>query len=166
MTLSDQCHAVLCDAQHYLDQLDAATYQQGVPLLSGATIGQHSRHFIEFFQCLLAQAPLGYINYDLRLRDLNIEQDPAFASEVICDMKDALAKLDSSVELRFETSGGGEVVPTNIARELIYNIEHTTHHLAIIKIGLKLVAPEMSLPESFGVAPSTLAYRKKLLCAK
>lgn len=166
MTLPDQCRAVLCDAQFYLDQLDAVVYQQSIPLLSGSSIGQHSRHFIEFFQCLVAQSPLGYINYDLRLRDFKIEQNPLFASQVISDIKDALSHLDGALELRFEGLVDSGSVPSNIYRELIYNIEHTIHHLAIIKIGLKLIVPEMELPESFGVAPSTLAYRKESLCAK
>lgn len=166
MTLSEQCHAILCDAQSYLDQLSPRAYQEPIPLLSGSTVGQHSRHFIEFFQCLLVQVSSGTVNYDLRLRNLEIEQCPEYASKIIDSIKAQLPLLDPSATILFKGLGEGPFLPTNIARELVYNIEHTIHHLAIIKIGLKLVAADVSLPESFGVAPSTLAYRKEQLCAK
>lgn len=166
MTLLEQCRAVLCDAQYYLDQVSPQVYQQQIPLLSNATIGQHSRHFIEFFQCLLAQYSSGTVNYDLRLRNLHLEQDPQFANELVDNIKTELSTLDAVQPLRLESLSGNDFVPTNIAREMIYNIEHTIHHLAIIKVGLKLVATDLALPESFGVAPSTLAYRKEQLCAK
>ena len=50
-------------------------------------------------------------------------------------------------------------VESTLDRELIYNIEHAIHHMAMIKIGLKVLAPELHLPENFGVAPSTIRYR-------
>ena len=39
----------------------------------------HTRHIIEFYQCLIEQASEGQINYDSRKRDVRIESDPAFA---------------------------------------------------------------------------------------
>ncbi|MFK8161711.1 MAG: DinB family protein [Lewinella sp.] len=166
MTLIEQSEAVLCDAQFYLDRLSAEVYQRPIELLSGATIGQHSRHLIEFYQCLITQAPSGTVNYDLRQRNHLIEQNPTFASQVVDEIKHQISSLDPTTTLRFEGMNDAEKVATNVGRELIYNIEHTIHHLAIIKVGLKLEASELTLPESFGVAPSTLAYRKAILCAE
>jgi hypothetical protein len=57
------------------------------------------------------------------------------------------------------------LVQSTIGRELIYNIEHTIHHLAIVKIALKSSIPGMHLPEHFGVAPSTIRYRQEA-CAQ
>ncbi|MDX1476670.1 MAG: hypothetical protein R3301_03155 [Saprospiraceae bacterium] len=54
---------------------------------------------------------------------------------------------------------------SSLERELIYNIEHTIHHLAIIKIGLAIIAPDIPLPAHFGVAPSTVKY-KQGICAQ
>ena len=52
-------------------------------------------------------------------------------------------------------------IETNIGRELAYNIEHAVHHMAILKIGLAIVAPEVKVPEGFGVAVSTLRYKRE-----
>ncbi|MEM9261807.1 MAG: hypothetical protein AAGA62_19350 [Bacteroidota bacterium] len=167
MTLLQQSEAVLCDAQYYLARLSAEEYQQGIPLLSQSTLGQHTRHYIEFYQCLIHQLPSGTVNYDLRLRDTRIEQDPKFAEAAIKRVKEQLIALPPVVSLTLAgtITDNTDGVATNLARELIYNIEHTIHHLAIIKIGLKLIRPDLGLPESFGIAPSTLAHRKEQLCA-
>ena len=49
-------------------------------------------------------------------------------------------------------------VESNAMRELIYNIEHAVHHMAIIKIGVREVAPYVTLPHDFGIAASTLRF--------
>jgi hypothetical protein len=45
------------------------------------------------------------------------------------------------------------------------NHEYTVHHLAIIKVGLKVIHLNIHLLKTVGVAPSTLAFRKEQLCA-
>lgn len=57
----------------------------------------------------------------------------------------------------------GILIPTSLERELMYNIEHTIHHLALIKVGLKLVYPDLDLPNHFGVAPSTIKFQQAQL---
>jgi hypothetical protein len=50
-------------------------------------------------------------------------------------------------------------ISTNYFRELTYNIEHAIHHMAIMKIGVREIAPYIPLDENFGVAVSTVRYR-------
>ena len=51
-------------------------------------------------------------------------------------------------------------IETNYLRELTYNIEHAVHHMAIIKIGIREVAPYVVIPGDFGIAVSSLRYRE------
>ena len=51
---------------------------------------------------------------------------------------------------------------TNISREIIFCIDHCIHHLAIIKIGLKLMNIKTK-DDNIGISPSTLKHRK--ICA-
>ncbi|HTH31951.1 MAG TPA: hypothetical protein VL946_11450, partial [Lacibacter sp.] len=46
-----------------LDQLTTEQYKTPSENLSGATIGQHTRHIIELFQCLLNGYATGRICY-------------------------------------------------------------------------------------------------------
>ena len=150
----------------FLETLDAKRYRQPLDLFSQSTIGQHTRHVVEFFQCLLIQADEGLINYESRCRDFEIQENPQAALEAIEAIIQRLRQQDLPTELELLTQYGPDSstafrVPTTLDRELIYNIEHAIHHMAILKIGLKVMAPEINLPEEFGVAPSTIQHRRQ-----
>ena len=53
-------------------------------------------------------------------------------------------------------------INTNYFREIIYNLEHCIHHQALIRVAIE-ECTDLQLPESFGVAPSTLLYRERVL---
>ncbi|HPG06671.1 MAG TPA: hypothetical protein P5275_19170 [Saprospiraceae bacterium] len=168
MKIVQAAQAVLQDALIYLRQIDRHTYALPIPLLSNSTIGQHTRHFIEFYQCLLSQSQPGTINYDLRRREKSIEEDPAVAAQQIVEIMLELQEQDwvKSCSIEADYSLGqpkGILIPTSLERELMYNIEHTIHHLALIKVGLKLVYPDLDLPNHFGVAPSTIKFQQAQL---
>lgn len=155
--------SVLEDSKFYLENLTDAEYTQQIQLMSNATIGQHTRHFIEFYQCLMGQAITQKVNYCKRARDLEIEAKSSSASVAIDKIISQLSILDLGASVLFYTSKDGtEYIESTIARELHFNIEHCIHHLALIKIGLKILRPDITLPDSFGVASSTIQYRKTL----
>lgn len=163
MDLIQESIAVLNDAKIYLTQLSEEEYTQEIELMSNSTIGQHTRHFIEFFQCLLSQVNKLEVNYCLRERDLNIQQRPQTALQTIEDIIVHLDDLNLASTVQFFTSKEATTsITSTVARELSYNIEHCIHHLALIKIGLKILKPEMELPSTFGVAASTIRHRKTL----
>lgn len=163
MNLVQSSFAVLNNAKFFLQKISTTQYNQAIEVMSGATIGQHSRHFIEFYQCLLQQAPSRNINYCLRKRDLSIEANPMIAIDMIEQILSDLETLDLDIPIILHTAKeAGLSIPSTIGRELHYNIEHCIHHLALIKVGIKIVAPSIQLPEHFGVAPSTLQHRKNL----
>lgn len=168
--LSAIASEILADLRIYLSVIEPATYSSGIDFLSGSTIGQHTRHIIEFYQCLLEQSS-GHssttINYSERRRDFLIESVPAHALNCIDEICIRIKDLNTSqfCILDGEEHGSDKGVTTTIGRELIYNIEHTIHHLAIIKIALRSVMPSLHLPEHFGVAPSTIRHRHEA-CAQ
>ena len=160
---------ILNNAKEYLVKIGSQSYAEKQSLLSGSSIGEHTRHFIEFFQCLLSQANDGIcLNYDQRLRNSMIETDPAFAISVIEDIQVELQELPSKVDIKAFCNIKSKIdefnsisIPTTIERELLYNIEHTIHHLAIIKIGLSNVDPSLSVSTNFGVSNSTIEFRNQ-----
>lgn len=162
---------VLNDVRHYLSMIEPVTYQAPLELLSGSTIGQHTRHIIEFYNCLLEQQEgnaTPVINYAMRRRDYDIESQPDHALRCVDNICQRLRDLDAEKNCLLDCTEHGQdnlLVTSTIGRELIYNIEHTIHHLAIVKIALKATAPSIDLPEHFGVAPSTIRHRQEL-CAQ
>jgi hypothetical protein len=172
MEIKEIAAQTLRDAQYYLQEIDPQVYAMPLELLFGASIGQHTRHFVEFYQCLLDQIVHEdrSVNYALRARDLRIEEDPEFASKRIEEICTRILTLSENLTCTLICDEhieekSGITVPSNLEREVIYNIEHTIHHLAIIKIGLYAIAPRIALPAHFGIAPSTIQHKQKL-CAQ
>ncbi len=145
-----------------LNDIDSTVYKDALRPLHYSTVGQHVRHITEFYLCLLKGYQSGVVDYDARERNLLIEIDKDFTVETLENVKHQLKSLKSDRSLILKSKFGGDEamdIPSSFFRELTYLIEHTIHHLAIIKIGLNEVHPEISIPQNFGVAHSTLRYR-------
>lgn len=142
---------------------DSQKYTEPCEALSEATIGQHTRHIIELYQCLLAGYPAGKINYDDRKRNALYENDITAAVDVIKDIQLNLEQPDKSVTLVCGTDGQSVCIESNYLREVLYNLEHCIHHQALIKVALVSIK-DMAIATGFGVAPSTLQYRQQ--CAQ
>lgn len=139
-------------------------YTMPQDMLNGSTVGQHIRHILEFYSCLLGGVKLGCVCYDKRARNLNIEQVPAYAIETIEEIENVLQRLDSdhslTLELCLYTSDSESnitKVDTSLKRELAYVYDHALHHQAIFKCVLLKYGIQLS--SSFGVAASTLRAR-------
>jgi hypothetical protein len=148
-----------------ISQLTNEQYSQSLTILHRASIGGHVRHIIEFFQCLLAQYPEGKVNYDLRKRDKFLENSIERAMVEIDYIRTQLrtlslnTPLNTPLTLEAELSTSSDcnsLIPTCLIRELVYQLEHTIHHMALIKIALTHSFETIEVPEEFGVAASTL----------
>ena len=54
------------------------------------------------------------------------------------------------------------MIESSFERELVYCLEHSIHHKALIKVALREYALTHLVSNSFGVAPSTLKSRSTL----
>lgn len=146
-----------------LNQLDNEDYAKQCSQLSNATIGEHTRHIIEMFQCLENQYDLGIVDYDTRERNKLIQTDTDFAIQSIVEVQKNLEKGNKKLELQQIIDGEEIRIESNYFRELLYNLEHCIHHQALIKVAI-LQCPTVSIDANFGVARSTIEYRNQ--CAQ
>ena len=159
--------SVLDELVQILGLTDDEQYQKKLDVFSGSSIGMHTRHIIEFFDCLLSQSANGVINYDNRSRNHAIENSTSQAISSLEHLVQTVQDItkDQKLILRVSYSAVKNIyneVETTLFRELSYNIEHTIHHNALLRIGLGVVAPELKISDSFGVAPSTIKYLSSL----
>lgn len=153
-----------------LEHLDDRDYAKVVEALGNASVGMHVRHILEFYRCLQQGLTRKSVCYDSRKRDPEIQTRVGKAREVIAELRGFVTSCeeDSRLVLQADYSVGEQcnsvVVSTSLQRELMYNLEHTIHHMAIIRIALRLLEKDSLLQASFGVAPSTL--RSKNICAQ
>ncbi len=153
----------LTDLSHLLSQLSTDDYTCQYLELSKATIGEHTRHIIELFQCLENQYESGIINYDSRKRDYTIQNCTETAKTAIECIIENLKKPNKNLILQQVIGNQILEIESNYTRELLYNLEHSIHHQALIKVAI-LQNDSITIDENFGVAHSTIEYRKK--CAQ
>lgn len=158
--MKQEINVILNQLSEFLNHLDSEKYAQYLAVLNGNSIGKHVRHILDLFDCLIRGSEMGILNYDHRNRDLTIENSPEFASKKIKEIQQSILNLDLQKKLNmFQNLGNTEIqIETNLERELLYNIEHTIHHLAIIRIAIEQHFPEISLPKHFGIAYSTIQH--------
>lgn len=146
-----------------LRQLSDSDYSNQCPALSNATIGEHTRHIIEMFQCLENFYDSGLVNYDKRERNIQIQTDTEFAIKNIVGIQESLHKENKNIQLQQIIDGEEILIESNYFRELLYNLEHCIHHQALIKVAI-LQCENVLIDANFGVARSTIEYRNQ--CAQ
>ena len=146
-----------------LNQLSQKEYSNSCAELSNATIGEHTRHILEMFQCLENQYDSGIVNYDKRERNARIQTDTTFAIENIVLIQQNINKKNKNIELLQVIDGEEIRIESNYFRELLYNLEHCIHHQALIKVAI-LQCETVIIDPNFGVARSTIEYRNQ--CAQ
>ena len=157
------CRSNLQDIRSLLLQLSPDEYDVSLDILSGSSIGQHVRHILEFYLCLLRQKPSMVICYDHRKRNKHLQSDVRVALRTIDDIDRALMGISIDLPLLLQGNFGHQDepalgIPSSFYRELVYCLEHSIHHQALIKIGLKELQKEQLVSPAFGVAPSTIRH--------
>lgn len=164
MTIQQSVRTILNQLEDSLVRLTDKQYSQKVDVLSGASIGQHVRHVVEMFVCLQNGYTNGIVNYEKRKRDIIIETRRTNAIGLMHSICGGLFSENKDIILQagFDESSNELIsFPTNYFREIAYNLEHTIHHMALIKIGIRAVS-DIQLRSGYGVASSTLKYRSTI----
>lgn len=167
MGLTKACTNILSQLTSLIEQLSELDFTRPSESLGNSSVGQHVRHTLEFFICFEKGFENGTINYDKRAHDKLIERDKYTALATINRIVDFINSFMEEKPLKLEVGYDLDkeeftTINTNTTRELVYNIEHAVHHMAIIKIGVREIAPSIKLPFDFGIAASTIRYKETL----
>lgn len=166
--LIEAAQDVLLQGLGLLFELGDNTYSRTARAPFNASIGQHYRHVLEHFQCLILGARSQEVNYDARERNPRVEGEVTYASVATCDVLRAIkgwneAELNTACRIQSSVNYGStpaSPIASNIGRELSYCIAHAIHHYAIIRLICSEIG--ISVPEEFGFAPSTVKHMSSL----
>ncbi len=167
MQLSQAANNILKQLAGVVEQITEDDFSKPSHSLH-ATVGQHLRHTLEFFICLEQGYAEGIVNYDKRIHNKAMENDKFIAIHTIKQIQEFININQGDKVLKLEVgylpdSDVCETINTNYLRELVYNIEHAVHHMAIMKIGIREIADYITLPIDFGIAVSTLRYKESVV---
>jgi hypothetical protein len=161
MTLNTTSAGILRQLTGLLVQLDDEAFSRPLSILDGNTLGKHVRHIIEFYRCLIDGHPPGVVDYDGRRHDPALETDRRQAVAMLHRIGDELPRHpDKPLKLRVRYNGEAVLNDTSFRRELVYNIEHAVHHMAILRMAVRHHFGQIELPASFGVAQSTIRFQE------
>lgn len=162
----DHCINDLKRLQDLLFSLNIEQYKKPSEWLSQATIGQHIRHILEFYTCLMEGTETEWVNYDNRKRDIKIENDQHTAIHTIDEIINKLKEYNTPYytdfplvhkgDYSYHTSRKECFSASSLGRELAYCLEHSIHHQALIKVSLKEQALAYLIDDTFGIAPATV----------
>jgi len=141
-----------------LEQLSSDEFMQPLPLLEGTSIGKHIRHTLEFHQCLFEESAV--ISYDNRSRNVALETNLEDAIECLDWLITHLKFIPADRALNMTVQYGEfvESITSSMKRELTFLIEHTVHHMAILRIALNACFPAVQFEQTFGYADSTVRF--------
>ena len=160
----------LLEIKELLNGLTDEQYCRKHELLNNSSIGQHVRHILEFYQCVFNGIETKTINYDSRKRDLELETGRTNAISAVSEIINRLEEIKSDFNISFVADYSSAVnkesitIPSSFYRELAYNLEHSIHHQALIKVAITEMQLTSLLTDTFGYAPSTIRHNK--LCAQ
>jgi uncharacterized damage-inducible protein DinB len=150
----------------FLRRLDPARYGAKAPELGLDSIGRHVRHVLDHYRTFLCALDRPVLDYDDRRRDTDVEVDLAAALDALRALRAGLAALPAEDRpLRVchtpriaGRDGPKATVESTLARELVFLVSHTVHHLALVAVlarrhGVRPAA-------AFGVAPATLRHHE------
>lgn len=164
VNLKKACSNILSQLGDLVEQISGSDFVKPAETLSFSTIGQHLRHTLEFFICFEHGFNKGVVNYDKRAHDKLIETDRYLALTAIHRIRDFILRMTDrplQLEVGYDVEKEAFVtIETSASRELVYNIEHAVHHMAIMKIGIREIAPYITLAPDFGIAASTIRYKE------
>ena len=152
-----------------IKSLKEEEYKNQLSILNNSSIGQHIRHIIEFYIEFESGYEIGVISYDNRKRQLDLETNQELVVSTILKTIQNIEKYDLEKPLISESNHGlnekSIKSQTSCRREIVYALDHTVHHLAIIKIAMQVAFPKITLLKDLGIAPSTIRNNQKI-CAQ
>ena len=153
------------DIAGILEQINPEDYTAPLDLFNGASLGQHFRHVLDFFQCLALAGETGIVDYARRKRDPRIEADPIYAASAFQKILAQVEQMDEGTVLYMRADfmnvpeEDRPLYASSVGREMTFVHDHAIHHLAMINIGIQEQCPYIAKPKHFGVAPSTIKHR-------
>lgn len=165
MIITTYCKQNLHELQQLLQGMEQEQYTKKLAVFSGSSLGQHVRHILEFYACIFDGIVEHKINYDNRKRELKIENNLSFSLGYIEKINAHLSEITTDVRVVVETNcsymeDDAIIASSSLYRELLYCMEHSIHHQALLKIGLQELCLTHLIDENFGIAPATIRHKK------
>ncbi len=151
--------------RNLLSDINDEQYKTPIVHLGNASIGEHTRHIIELLQCAVTGCKTGIVDYINRNRNLALQNERIIALNSLELIQYQIQLPDQPLRIKVEKMVGANeldlYISTTYFREIVYNTDHTIHHLALLKVALYELKLDIVNSE-FGMSQPTIKYKAKL----
>lgn len=156
------CLEIADQALSLLTQLSNEQYIKIEQPYLQSSIGQHMRHILDSFHCVMSCLNSNYVDYNLRRRHHLVETKKEIAINEWTDIAEKLQQIShnimqNQVDVINEASSIDRRIAKNIStlgREFIFVSSHAIHHFALIRVSL--CVQNIDPMVCFGMAPATI----------
>ena len=162
-TAARDCAALLRQGLALVEELPDEHYAFAAEDAIWSSPGAHTRHVVDYFDCLFAGIDARVVDYTARKRRPEVEASRAFGArhlERCIERLGSISRLDERLALDVRAEHDEDRVGSTLGRELRFVAGHTVHHHALIRMTLSRRG--VSVPDEYGVSASTLAHRRAL----
>ena len=156
--------ALLVQLRDVIVGLPPSIYRAQPAARVSGSIGEHVRHCLDHVSALVAAMYGDELSYERRSRGTLVENERGVAADEISELlvrleRQTTVHLDRPVTLLalLDAKRPAVAIRTTVGREITFVIHHTIHHCALIAVLLEWQGA--SVPEGFGLAPSTAKAR-------
>ena len=157
---ADECIQHLTQGLELITALADEDYALASPGSAWSSPGAHTRHLLDFIDCLLMGIDARRVDYTARKRKADVEESRERgirAIEAAIEGLERVRLLDGRLPLEVRPEPDQDFTNSTLARELQFVSAHAVHHHASIR--MTLAHRGIEAPHDYGVAPSTLAHR-------
>ena len=166
--LLNSTHIALKQITTILTLLASQSKEKQQQLFIEQRIGAHIRHVHDHFRSLFIGLNTGVVDYNLRNRDsmeevnlsISLSENKHILNQLVT-LNVASSKIEIISEINCHATESLQMT-SSVERELLYLINHTIHHAAIIKHMMDNAG--VSCPSEIGLAPGTATYYRPLAC--
>lgn len=156
MELQKTSQIILLQLVKLLEGLSDHQYRKSLDVVSDVSIGVQVQHIIKIYSHLLEGMSRGEINYSVRLTDCIAEIDRSAGIEKLRNIIHQLDKWPQHAGIKVISDIGcleNHQISTSstYGRELLFCLEQSIHHMILIKTGVYIKWPDVSLPMNFGM---------------
>jgi hypothetical protein len=159
---------IIEQAKAFLCELSQFEYQQVIKPHFSSSAGAHMRHIVDHYQALRHGVVTGEVDYNLRNRESDVENNPEAALAAWKDIENwlrqiSVQEMDKAMVVKSEVSINSEqnvTCASSLGRELMFVASHAIHHYSLLAIIRSLQGGKNQ--EAFGVAPATATYRREV----
>ena len=140
-------------------------YRKSETIAGNASIGHQVRHILDFYTAFINGLKNNVIDYDQRERDVALEENISNAIDKALLTSQQLQHITLEtqqsivVSVSTDTNISSMQGKSTLLRELQFIHSHTTHHMAIIAMLLRL--NDIQPGNNFGKSPSTVKHEEE-----